>query len=418
MPGKKITKEERQIALSMLLGNNTKGRIERDGRLRIQHRKDDVETLRWKKNLLSKFLMVTKVEECNSDCYFYTGSKNFLRLYRHVIYGQGSKKRNIYTRKFLNRFDKLGLAIWFTTSFVFLHRKALTQASRLVSGSFLRTEAETVTEYFLEVWGIETQIQRQQGNFRLCFNPVETKKFVRLIYPFLETIVPVKKEFDKVLSIDIDTHLMKVRSRERIQPSKEQRILVVEMLIGDGTLDKDGRFSIKHSDKQLGYLEWKRNLLSDFLYVSEVKHRKEKIKYKGEVREYSLCVFRTGREKFLMKYRKALYPNEEKKMYTKRMLSRLTERGLSIWYMDDGNIYNSEKSKYSVISLSTYCTKNDAQIIVQYFQEVWNIRFRSALHKSKYIVSTCGYKETVKFLDIVRPYIEEIPCMCYKLKCN
>lgn len=30
----------------------------------------------------------------------------------------------------------------------------------------------------------------------------------------------------------------------------------------------------------------------------------------------------------------------------------------------------------------------------------------------------CGTYEALKFLDIVKPYVQQVPCMCYKIKYN
>ena len=58
-------------------------------------------------------------------------------------------------------------------------------------------------------------------------------------------------------------------------------------------------------------------------------------------------------------------------------------------------------------------------MIIQYFKEVWDIEFRPFLEKSKlFSIATRTNRESDKFIEIIKPYIEQVPSMLYKIRTN
>ena len=67
--------------------------------------------------------------------------------------------------------------------------------------------------------------------------------------------------------------------------TKEQKQVLIALLIGDGTISNNYVFKLSHSKDQLEYLQWKINLLNSL-----------KIKNNG-IKEYkSSCGFNTGKQ--------------------------------------------------------------------------------------------------------------------------
>ena len=102
------------------------------------------------------------------------------------------------------------------------------------------------------------------------------------------------------------------------------------------------------------------------------------------------------------------------------MLNRLSARELAIWYMDDGHI-NIRKTGKKIhgfyIKISTCEPKQEVQILIDYFKEVWGINFYM-FHEGRSTDSyslCCGTKEGVKFINIIKPYVLQIPSMIYKI---
>lgn len=190
---------------------------------------------------------------------------------------------------------------------------------------------------------------------------------------------------------------------------KESRDLALFMIIGDGSLNANGYISIRHSKSQKEYLVWKQNLLrrngiptTDLYYVDN--------------NGYGAYELRTYNHKFLKIYRKVIY-KPSKIIGNRRLLDRLTPLGLAIWYMDDGGL--SQKKRNGVIHandliLNTHLSKEENQVIIDYFKEVWGISFTQVKNRGHYRLR-CGTKMARKFIKIVEPFVSEVKCMEHKL---
>lgn len=200
--------------------------------------------------------------------------------------------------------------------------------------------------------------------------------------------------------------------------SKEQKKLLIALLIGDGTISSNYVFKLSHSVNQREYLEWKVKLLN-----------KLGIKNNG-IKEYtSSCGYNKGKgviysqlslHSTIKALRRSIYI--PKKTFTRNLLNWLDEQGLAIWFMDDGfiNINESEQRHGSIqrnIRISTCVDKETCNMIIQYFKEKWGIEFRPFLEKSKlFSIATKTNNDSSKFIEIVRPYVEQVPSLLYKIR--
>ena len=194
-----------------------------------------------------------------------------------------------------------------------------------------------------------------------------------------------------------------------MKKSKEARDLLISMAIGDGTVKTSGHLVVKHCVRQKEYLEWK---------ITQLKNCGVNctLPYYVSNNGYGAYEFRTYNSKFLKTLRKVLY--NPKKRLTRKLLNRLTPLGIAIWYMDDGSISNYKDSggtiKSSILTISTCLTKEENQVIIDYFQEVWGIRFGQRKMKNSFALC-CRTKEARKFLKVIEPYVLQVECMKYKL---
>lgn len=205
--------------------------------------------------------------------------------------------------------------------------------------------------------------------------------------------------------------------RKFIRLSKEQKSLLVALLIGDGTISSNYVFKLSHSTLQREYLEWKVGLLNKY-----------GIKNNG-VKEYiSKCGYNTGKSVLysqmsliptIKALRRSVYT--PKKTITRKLLEWLNPLGLAIWYMDDGCInVNTSKQRSSIqhtIKIAT-CVDNDTiKTIINYFDEVWGIHFRPFKEgKNTYSIASSSELDCEKFIKIVKPYIEQVPSFLYKIR--
>lgn len=200
--------------------------------------------------------------------------------------------------------------------------------------------------------------------------------------------------------------------------TKESRNLLIGLLIGDGTISNNNVFKLSHCKEQKDYLEWKIKQLKDSgirnnglkTYVSSKGYNKGKEVYYTQLNIIP----------FIKVLRRIVY-KPFKKLGNRKLLNRLSAREIAIWYMDDGYI-NYRKTNNRVhgfyIKIATCLPKEELQIIIDYFKEVWDIQFYM-FHEGKKENSyslCCGTKEGIKFINIVKPYVEQIPSMKHKIE--
>ena len=196
------------------------------------------------------------------------------------------------------------------------------------------------------------------------------------------------------------------------------RNLLLACVLGDADINKEGQVRFVHSWKQYEYIKWKFNLLrrngikvsNFFRYINTTGYKDYNIQYK----------FTANVTMFSKLLRKALYENH--RVYFKRKhLNRLDPQGLAIWFMDDGSILRRKyKGKYCgfYLRISTYCSYEEANTIIKYFNEVWDIyptKICEHTKKDTYTINF-GAKEGKKLINIIKPFM--CPSMMYKVLYN
>lgn len=201
--------------------------------------------------------------------------------------------------------------------------------------------------------------------------------------------------------------------------SKEQKSLLIGLLLGDGTISSNYVFKLSHSEAQREFLEWKIDLLNKFGFKN------------NGVKEYiSTCGYNKGNKVLysqmslnptIKALRRIVYT--PKKHITRRLLNWLTPIGLAIWYMDDGCInVNTSKQRSSIqhtIKIATCVDLDTAQVVIDYFKEVWDVQFRPFKEgKGTYSIASSTESDCAAFIQIIRPYIEQVPSLLYKIRDN
>ena len=199
--------------------------------------------------------------------------------------------------------------------------------------------------------------------------------------------------------------------------NKESRNLLIGLLIGDGTISNNNVFKIAHCEAQKDYLEWKINQLKG----CGIRNNgiKSYIKTKGFNIGVPVYYTQLNTIPFIKVLRRVFYKGK-KIIGNRKLLNRLSAKEIAIWYMDDGHI-NIRKDKGRpcgfYIKISTCEPKQEVQTIIDYFKEQWNINFYM-YHEGKKEDSyslCCGTKEGLKFIDIIKPYVLQVPSMIHKI---
>ena len=201
--------------------------------------------------------------------------------------------------------------------------------------------------------------------------------------------------------------------------TKESRNLLIALLLGDGTICSNNVLKLAHAEQQKDYLEWKIKQLN---YAG--------IKNSGLKSYVKTCGYNTGVNVYytqlniipFIKVLRRVFYKPTKVLGNRKLLNRLDAKGISIWYMDDGHI-NIRKNKDGrpmgfYIKIATCLPKSELQIIIDYFKEVWDVNFYM-FHEGKKEDSfslCCGTKEGLKFINIVKKYVLQVPSMVHKIQ--
>lgn len=189
-----------------------------------------------------------------------------------------------------------------------------------------------------------------------------------------------------------------------------QKEFLFGTLLGDGSIDPQGYFQVTHCAKQKLYLEWKCQILGNFvetpikLIQGTTGFRSKKFYY--YFRTYSHPIFRNLRDLF--------YPKGKKEISLK-ILSELTPLSLAVWYMDDGGVSFRQAIGKRRVKLAT-CgyTKKEHYILKDWFKNKYEINV-SIVKQGKYFVTSFSQEETEKFIKLIKEHVT-IPCMEYKIR--
>lgn len=216
--------------------------------------------------------------------------------------------------------------------------------------------------------------------------------------------------------------------------TKDQKHTLLALCLGDGYVQERtnnktqklyGSFAVTHSEKQLPYLEWKRDLLTNLMGLikppkiyKRVRFRKGKWAFKKE--SYTHYELKKVHPYFKV-LRRFLYRNG-RKVIDYDVCKKLNLLGILIWYFDDGTIRvkknpNTGNTKGVHIYLATHCPKEEAESIQKYFHEFWGIRWNvNKVPHHEYCQLRLNVTEGRKFMRLIKPFKGLVPCMDYKIQ--
>lgn len=205
-----------------------------------------------------------------------------------------------------------------------------------------------------------------------------------------------------------------------------ERGILIGMVWGDGCIkhkkhvQKDGtishyyEFACGHSDIQKEYIEYKVRVFHSLTGGKFPKLCQRKF-FIGD-KEHEEVRFSRQHKYFGVLY-DWMYPFG-KKTYTRRILDYMSAAGIAFWYMDDGGLSKNKNKDGKVSSvemrISTYCSEAEADIIIGYFKDVWDIVAKKRHHKKtdRWTIAF-NTTESKKLELLIKPYV--CPSMMYKL---
>ena len=187
----------------------------------------------------------------------------------------------------------------------------------------------------------------------------------------------------------------------------EKRGIICGMLLGDGGKCKNN-FFIQHSTKQREYALFKKELL-EIITGASVNTRQWRSKQGYEILRVEPKLIPLTRVMVKRCYQNGV------KTFSRKFLEYLTLQGLAIWFMDDGSkSFKKVGNKVHAVevTLNTYLSKEENQIIIDYFKEKWDINWGLNKSKDKYRLRM-GTCEARRFFSLIEPFI--IDSMRYKI---
>ena len=215
------------------------------------------------------------------------------------------------------------------------------------------------------------------------------------------------------------------------QFNKKEEAIFMGHLLGDGHVQKRGeqsyRTRIQHTEKQLGYVEWKYKQLERFAYGKP----KRVISKQG----WTNYTFYLESGLYLKKYHDLFYEpyiwsskektsNEKPKIRYRKTITETLIRHLpkdpsflAVWFLDDG----SRRSDCFSGKLATQAfSKKEHFLLQDYLATTFSIKTAIVLHdavkKSYYLTIPAKNNNFSNFVDLVKPVIDQIPCMQYKIQ--
>lgn len=192
----------------------------------------------------------------------------------------------------------------------------------------------------------------------------------------------------------------------------EQKQLIYGTAIADGHIfrknkNRHGALSIKHSVKQMEFIDLKYEMLKDFVRTKPTIQ----VSWIGD-KKYKCKSFRTLTHDFFTYLHKALYiENNEGEMIktlNRSILEKIDEPGLAIMYMDYGTVHHKCRD---------FCfecfSKEEQQMFCDWLKEKYDLKARVIKYGEKFRTRIYTWNE---FDEIVEPFI--IESMKYKIQKN
>lgn len=188
-----------------------------------------------------------------------------------------------------------------------------------------------------------------------------------------------------------------------------QQNIILGLLLGDGHLEKNGRYARLRIDQRLNHADYVNWLHSELFNLTPNKPRIINERDKRTKKIYSRLHFSTYSLPDFDKWRNIFYENR-KKIITPNIADMLKSKiSLAIWFMDDGY----KRNDCAAIRLNTDAFSYNEQIfLIQCLEK--NFKIKSHLHKKgRWFNIYVPKEQAVKFCRLVKPYI--LPSFRYKL---
>jgi hypothetical protein len=224
------------------------------------------------------------------------------------------------------------------------------------------------------------------------------------------------------------------RNKLVIQSKHQANSMLIGTLLGDASMRryvlkkaendkmsirKNSRvqFDTAHCKKQLDYLLWKESILR--AYIKFGKLIEDKSKKDDRFVYYKKTSLVESTKHLIYLYEK--FYSTGRKIVDRRLLNRLTDLGLAVWFMDDGSLIPHSFTmagdiKALKLRLHTSNFNYDEHVVMKEYFDTIGISFNITKDKEYFCLSTGKMKSIYKFINKVKPFVELVECMRYKIE--
>lgn len=185
--------------------------------------------------------------------------------------------------------------------------------------------------------------------------------------------------------------------------TQEEREIIAGCLLGDGTLTRAGknyRLRIEHQAMHREYVDWKHQKLSR-LCVNGCKLVKQHNSYR----------FGTVGHPELNQWRTEFYGSDGVKRIPESMIRWISPVSIAVWFMDDG--YKIHRT----VGIAAHCFSEQDIDLLRSVLGKHEVASQTQLdghgHGKRLYIPTGSYEV---FERLVKPYVDQVPCMAYKLR--
>lgn len=275
----------------------------------------------------------------------------------------------------------------------------------LVGVVILQVMIQTAFIGYVQPWGLSNLAQYEQYFFSGTeYNPI--KQCERLRGTFITNAKREKFAF----------YTPRIPAEKRYGPHESEIVdLIIGIMLSEGYLEEHGngvRLTLHFGAKNINYLLYIHAILYSKGYCSDktpiIKPMK-KYKDKGQYFTIKLNTYTFGSFK---PFRKEWYNADGVKVMPSNIRDMLNARVIRHMIMGDGNL-TGKKAVYIATYAHTFTE-------VQLFVKALNFKFRGLnaqvrKHGSKYWKVYIPAKQGEQLHNIIRPYVNEVKCMKYKL---
>ena len=187
-----MTKKQKSILIAMSIGDGHLHKYSdtKSVELMLAHSTKQKDYLIWKVNLARRILggKPNKIAEFNNNYYpgiRWSKADNYFRIIRKWLYKNGKK---VISKKILDKLTPMGIAIWYMDDGnLTLHkRNRKIHAREIYLNTYCsKNEAEIIQKWFMEKYNIRFRVAKNKGKFRLACNTANTKRFIKIVKPYI-----------------------------------------------------------------------------------------------------------------------------------------------------------------------------------------------------------------------------------------